>query len=78
MRSTQCVGADDADAISMHIPQALSETLKARNRTRRNVAIKAAIGIETRSETHVLAQAINDNELSVAVTSHDQMKTIGT
>ena len=78
MRAAQCVGADDTDAIGVHIPQALPKTLKTRERARSDLAIEPAIGIETRSEAHVLAQAINDNELSVAIASHDQMKTIGT
>jgi hypothetical protein len=62
----------------MHIAQTLPKTLKTRQRPRRNLAIEAAISIDTRTEAHVLAQAIDDDELPVTVTSYDQVKTIGT
>jgi len=61
----------------MHIAQSLSESFETSERPRRHVTIESSIGIEPRTETHVLAQAIDDGKLTVAVTSHDQMKTIG-
>ena len=78
MSPAQRVGTDDADTIGAHIPQTLAETLKARERPCGDLAIKPAICTKTRPEAYVLTQAIDDDELSVAVASHDEMKTIGT
>ncbi len=72
------VGADDANALGLHVAQPLAESLQACERNVDGLALQAALFVQTGAEPHALAQAILDDELPVRMTGNDHVKTVGT
>jgi len=60
----------------MHITQTLSETLQACERPGSNLLVDPAVFLDTGGQPYHLAQAINDDELPVLVSRHDQVKAV--
>jgi hypothetical protein len=74
MRSALC---RRPHAARVHVAQPLTEALEAAQGARRGLLVDPAILAHAGAEAHHLAQAVDDDELAVAVAGHDEMETIG-
>lgn len=77
-RGAQRTGTDNADVAGMHVTQPLAEALKAGQRSRRYFTIQSPVIVNASSQSHRLAQAIDNDQLTVTITGDDQVKAIRT
>jgi hypothetical protein len=70
------VGTDDANAVSMYVPQSLPETLQAGERACGDFFVDSAVFFDACRETHHLAEAINHDQLTVRISRHDHMEAV--
>jgi hypothetical protein len=77
LRRARRIGADDADAVGMHVGEALSETLQAGDGPVRDDLVEAAVLAHAVRESHHFAQPVDDDELPVHVTGDDHVKAVG-
>src|SRR5882757_8154469 len=76
MGHTQRVGADDADAIRVHVTQALAETLEASDGACGHLFVGASVFLNAGAEADHLAQSIDDDELAMRVARNDHVKAV--
>src|SRR6185437_8779475 len=77
VRHAQRVGAHDPHVVGAHVPQPLAEALQTGQGARRHLLVDAAVLLDARSQTHHLAQAVDDDELAVRIARDDQVETVG-
>ena len=78
MGAAQGVGPDHAHLVRMNITQALAKALEASNGPCGDFAIEPALLVHARAQPHALAEPIDDDQLTVRVTRHDHVETVGT
>src|SRR5882757_3447733 len=78
MGHTQRVGADHADAIRVHVTQALAETLEASDGACGHLFVDASVFLNAGAEANHLAQSIDDDELAMRITRNDHVKAVRT
>ncbi len=76
MSEAQSVRAHHPHAVGAHISQALPKALQAGDRSSGDLFIDPAILLDARRETHHLAQAVNDDQLTVGIPRHDHVKAV--
>ena len=77
VRQPQCVGADHAHAVGVHVTQALTEALQAGERASRHVLVDAAVLGNSCGQAHHLAQAVDDDQLTVRVARDHHVEAVG-
>ena len=76
-RTTQSVGADDADLVCLHVAQPLAEPPQTRERALLAFVVDKTFVIETRSQANHLAQPVDDRRLAVLIAGHEHVEAVG-
>lgn len=70
------VRPNNANAVRVHITQTLSEALQASKRSSRDLLVDPTVFLNTGSQPYHLAQAINDDQLTVLVPRHNHVEAV--
>jgi hypothetical protein len=76
VRESEGVRPDDTNAVGVYVPQTLPESLQACESSCSDLFVDATVLLDTGSEPHHLAQAVNNNELTVRIPRDDHVEAV--